>query len=105
MVFTPAQLTRFFEHATMMAIPHETRLAIGREGITTIEDLSECTSEELKQIVENLRRPSGRVPDPRAGIRGAVVPAGATIPTPAFAFSARSFMCLKTASKQASQVL
>ena len=99
MVFTVAQLTHFFEDANLMALPYATRLAIGKEGIVNNDDLSEVTEEELKLVMENLRRPPGRVRDPRAGVRGKGVAAGATIPTPPLAFSARSVLRLKAASK------
>ena len=99
MVFTAAQLTHFFEHGTQMGLPHDTRLAIGREGIATMDDLAEVTEEELKLVVENLRKPPGRVRDPRAGVRGQGVAAGATISAPPLPFSARSILKLKAAAK------
>ena len=76
-----------------MAIPNATRVALQQEGITTVEDLTDFTDSDLKQIVENLRRPPGRTPDPRAGQRG--VPAGTIIPTPPFTFGAKSQLRLK----------
>ena len=84
-----------------MSIPHDTRLAIGREGIRTVENLSEMTDEDLKLVVDNLRKPSVWISDPRAGVRGAGIPARTTIPTPAYAFSARSLLRLKAASRTA----
>ena len=82
-----------------MGLPHETRLAIGREGIATMDDLAEVTEEELKLVVDNLRKPSGRFRDPRVGVRGQGVAGGATTSAPSLPFSARSILKLKAASK------
>jgi hypothetical protein len=60
MVFTNAQTTAFFEDANQMAIPALTRLQLQTEGIVTVDDLEEFQEDTLKQIVDNLRRPSGR---------------------------------------------
>jgi hypothetical protein len=92
MVFTNAQTTAFFEDANQMAIPALTRLQLQTEGIVTIDDLEEFQEDTLKQIVDNLRRPSGRVPaDPNA-------PDGPTIPTPPFVFGAKSLNRLTAAA-------
>ena len=55
------------------------------EGITTIGDLAGFEKDSLQQLVDNLHHPGGRIPDPS---RNAA--AGATIPMPAFTFSAKS---------------
>ena len=92
MVFTVAQTTAFFEDAAQMGIPNATRIQLQVEGIDAVSDLSEFDSEDLKQIADNLRRPSGRVPvDPNN-------PNGPTIPTPPFEFGAKSLNRLKSAS-------
>ena len=82
-----------------MGLPHDTRLAIGREGIATMDDLAEVTEEELKLVVDNLRKPFGRVRDPRVRVRGQGVAAGAIISAPSLPFSARSILKLKAAAK------
>jgi hypothetical protein len=93
MVFTIQQTTAFFEEAAQMAIPHETRVQLATEGIDTVDDLGEFDEDNLKQIADNLRRPSGRVPiDPIND------PNGATMATPAFVFGAKSHNRLKAAS-------
>ena len=96
MVLSAAETTAFFQDATDMAIPNATRIAMQLEGITAVEDLADFTDDDLKLIADNLRRPPGRIADPRAGQRG--VPAGATIPTPAFTFGAKSQLRIKAAS-------
>ena len=58
MVFTAAQTTSFFEDADQMGLAHRTRVFLQGEGITTVEDLSEFTSDDVwKQIVANARKP------------------------------------------------
>jgi hypothetical protein len=92
MVFTNGQTISFFEAPTQMAIPADTRLQLQTEGINTVDDLSEFDDDNLKQISENLRRPSGRVPTEPNN------PDGPTIPTPPFVFGAKILNCLKAAS-------
>jgi hypothetical protein len=75
-----------------MAIPHATVLQLSHEGIDAVSDLSEFDMSSLKQIADNLRRPGGRVADPSPGAG-----AGATIPTPAFVFGAKSQMRIEVA--------
>ena len=96
MVFPAAQTTTFFQDTNHMVILNATRGTLLQEGITSVEDLTDSTDSDLKQIVENLRRPAGRTPDPRAGQRG--VPAGTTISTPPFTFGAKSQLRLKAAT-------
>jgi hypothetical protein len=74
MVFTLAQTTVFFQEPNHMAIPAVTRAQLATEGIVNVDNIAEFDMENLKQIANNLRRPSGRVPvDPDE-------PDGATIP-------------------------
>ena len=85
MVLTAAQNTAFFEDAAQMGIPHETVIQLQQEGISTVADLADFDEDSLKQLADNLRRPGGRAPDPNPGAAP-----GATIPTPPFAFGAKS---------------
>lgn len=84
---TQAQLTAFFTSPDQLGIPAATYAQMQLDGITTFEDLLSFRPgpEDVKRIAEDLRRPSGRIPDPTAGVPGGA-PAGATIPTPPFAF-------------------
>lgn len=92
MVFTAAQTTAFFENPGQMAIPAATRAQLQTEGIISVDDLSEFDNDNLKQISENLRRPSGRIPvDPNN-------PNGPTMPTPPFVFGAKSFNRIKASA-------
>jgi hypothetical protein len=92
MVFTLAQTTAFFQEPNQMTIPAATRAQLATEGIVNVDDLAEFDAENLKQIADNLRRPSGRVPvDPDE-------PDGATMPTPPFVFGANSLNRLKAVS-------
>ena len=92
MVITAAQTTAFFSEPGQMALPAATRIAISQEGLKDLADLVEFDERSLRQITDNLRRPGGRVPDPNPNAS-----AGATIPTPAFVFSAKSQLRLKAA--------
>ena len=92
MVITAAQTTAFFSEPGQMALPAATRIAIAQEGLEDLADLVEFDERSLKQITDNLRRPGGRVPDPNPNAT-----AGATIPTPAFVFGAKSQLRLKAA--------
>lgn len=65
-----------------MAVPHDTVLRLRTEGMTSVQDLADFEPDDIKQISENLRRPSGRIPDPNNP--------GSTIPTPPFQFSVKS---------------
>ena len=92
MVITAAQTTAFFSELGQMALPAATRIPIAQEGLEDLADLVEFDERSLKQITDNLRRPGGRVPDPNPNAT-----AGATIPTPAFVFGAKSQLRLKAA--------
>ena len=50
MVLIAAQVTAFFEGATQMAIPHNTRLQLQSEGITDPSDLVDFTKEAIAMI-------------------------------------------------------
>jgi hypothetical protein len=84
MVLTAAQTAAFHEDA-QMGIPNETIAQMQAEGITNVRDLADFDKESLQQLADNLRKPGARVPDlnPNAA-------PGATIPTPAFVFGAKS---------------
>ena len=85
MVLTGAQTTAFFENHDQMGIPHVTMVQMKHEGIHSVADLADFDKDSLQQLADNLRKPGGRVtdPDPNAV-------EGATIPTPAFTYGAKS---------------
>jgi hypothetical protein len=85
MVLTVAQCTTFYTHADQMGVSAATYAQLQVEGITSVDDLADFDKDSLKQLAGNLQRPGGRVPDPTPGAA-----AGATIPTPAFVFGAKS---------------
>ena len=85
MVLTAAQTTAFFENPDQLGIPHETMVQIQREGIQSVADLADFEKQELHQLADNLRKPGGRIADPNPNAA-----AGATIPTPAFTYGAKS---------------
>ena len=85
MVLTQLQTTAFFESPDQLGIPHETMVQIQREGIQAVADLADFEKQELQQLADNLRKPGGRIPDPNPNAAP-----GATIPTPAFTFGAKS---------------
>lgn len=92
MVFTQLQTTAFFEDADQMAIPHATRMQLQTEGLEFVDDLSEFDKESLKQLIENLRKPGGTIPDPNPNAQP-----GAVIPTPPFILGAKSHSRLQAA--------
>ena len=85
MVLTAAQTTAFFEIPDQMGIPHATMVQMQQEGIQWVADLADFEKQSLQQLADNLRKPGERIadPDPNA-------PLGATIPTPAFTYGAKS---------------
>ena len=68
-----------------MGIPHAMVIQLQTEGITTVGDLADFEKDSLQKLVDNLHCPGGRIPgpSPNAATR-------ATIPMPAFTFSAKS---------------
>ena len=92
MVLTAAQTTTFFEYADQMGIPHATVLQLQSKGITLVSDLADFNKDSLQQLADNLRRPSGRVPDPNTAAQP-----GSTIPTPPFVFGAKCQRCIAVA--------
>ena len=68
-----------------MAIPHETVPQLQNEGIDSPDDLVDFDKDTLKEVAENLRKPSDRIPNPDPN-----APAGSTIPGPAHVFGAKS---------------
>lgn len=76
-----------------MHMNHET---VGRmathEGITSPDDLVDFDKTTLEMVVENLRKPGDRIPNPDPN-----ADAGSTIPRPPFVFSAKSMKRLLAA--------
>ena len=68
-----------------MAILHATVLQLAHEDIITISDLIEFEKSSIQQIIENYRRPGGKVPD-----HSSMTGAWATIPAPPFRIGAKS---------------
>ena len=85
MVLTQLQTTAFFENPDQLGIPHETMVQIQREGIQSVANLADFEKQELQQLADNLRKSVGRIPDPNPNAAP-----GATIPTPAFTYGAKS---------------
>jgi hypothetical protein len=85
MVLTAAQTAAFFQDAAYMGILNPTVAQMHVEGITNVKDLADFDKETLQQLADNLRRPGGRVQDTNPNAAP-----GATIPTPAFVFGAKS---------------
>lgn len=61
-----------------------------QEGITTVEDLEEFNDNDLKAVRDNLKKPSGTVPDPNDNNQ--------CIPAPAYVIGAKSFKRIKIAT-------
>ena len=95
-----AQNTAFFTAAAQMAIPRGTATQLANEGILVIADLIDFDKDTIEQIANNLRRPSGRIPDPNYIPPVPLprpAPAVPTIPQPPFVFGAKSQKRLLTA--------
>ena len=95
MVFTNAQTTAFFTDAAQMGVPVATYNELANEGITTVLSLQDFDEKLLKEVRENLRRPSGMMPDPNnpPGVNN-------VIPQRPFTLSALS-ICRLTVAAQA----
>ena len=85
MVLTNAQINNFFTNNAQLAIPAETFDQLANEGITAPDDLTGFDKDTMKTVVENLRNPGGRVPNPDPN-----APDGSTIARPPFVFGAKS---------------
>ena len=94
MVLTAAQIQAFFTEGQQMGIPIRTVNQLQNEGIESPEDLVDFDKGTISAMAENLRRPSGREPNPDPN-----APAGSTIPTNPYVFSAKSQQRLLAASK------
>jgi hypothetical protein len=94
MPLTTAQRTLFFEEDAQMGIPNRTVIQLQTEGLNGIKDLVEFDKETIKGMASNLRRPARRIADPNPGAAE-----GSTIPTPPFAFGAKSQQRLIHATK------
>ena len=85
----------FFEEATQMGIPRATVLRMQTEGISLVDDLIDLDEVMMKNLVDNLRKPGGRIRDPDHEGDG---PA-AMIDTPPFIFGAKSHKRLMVAAR------
>eukprot|EP00957_Ditylum_brightwellii_P085359 6493726-Ditylum_brightwellii.AAC.1 len=61
---TKDQTAFFFANAKQMEVTKETLAQLGLEGIKKVEDLAEFSKDNWKQVVENLKRPGGRMKNP-----------------------------------------
>ena len=84
MVLTAAQVQAFFTFPDQMAIPAATVTQLAEEGIASVQDLAEFDKDTFAQVLENLRKPGGRIPNPDPN-----APVGSTIPQPPFTFGAK----------------
>ncbi|KAL3933286.1 MAG: hypothetical protein SGARI_003740 [Bacillariaceae sp.] len=91
MVLTTQNNNYFFEDASQMNLPRDTRLQLAVEGIQTVSDLLDFDESTLEDVAKNLRYPPGRVADP--------LDANRSIPTPPFVVSAKSLKRLTAASE------
>jgi len=69
MTSTRAGLTKdqtifFFTNTKQMEVTKKTLTQFGLEGIKKVEDLVEFSKDNWKQVVENLKRPGGRMKNP-----------------------------------------
>jgi len=77
MVFPAAQTNAFFRDNDQIGLPVTTENALANEGLVSVEDLADFDEALFKQIAENLRRPTGPIPNPDPN-----APPGSTIPQP-----------------------
>jgi hypothetical protein len=108
MVITNAQTTAFFEDPVQMAVDPVTRAQLVVEGITEVDDLQEYDKESWLVLSQNLKKPTGRAPNPdhvpaAAGADAAAIAAAnaiaPTIPQPPFVFGAKTQKRLLVASE------
>lgn len=93
MVLTENQTTALFENANQMILTHVTNIHIQNEGNLTVADLAEDFYKDiLSQIVDNLYRPGGCIPNATPGVTTC-----STIQTPPFIFGAKSQIRLRVA--------
>ena len=59
MVFNDAALDHFFQHQDELGLAEATREQLTEESITTVMDLQFIDSDSIKELANNLRRPSG----------------------------------------------
>jgi hypothetical protein len=85
MVLTAGQTAAFFHEAAHMGTHYETIAQMQAEGNTNVQDIADFDKKSLQQLADNLSKPGGRIPDPNP-----CAAPGATIPTPAFVFVAKS---------------
>ena len=83
MVLTAAQTMAFLEENSQMGIPHNTVIQLQDEGISTVDNLADFNKDSLSQLVDNFRKPGGRVLDPNPNAAP-----GATIHMPVLTFRA-----------------
>ena len=93
MVLTAVQTTNYFTQATQIGVPAATLDRLQQEGIASPVHLKDFDDEALKIVKENLQCPATRIADPNLNANGA------TIPTPAFVFGARSQARLAATAK------
>jgi hypothetical protein len=108
MVMTNAQTTAFFENAAQMGLDAATRAQLVIEGITEVDDLAEYDKESWLVLAQNLKKPSGRIPNPdhvpaQAGANAEAIAAAnaipTTIPQPPLVLGAKSQKRLLVASE------
>ena len=90
MVWNNAQITSFFTDATQMAVPVATVDGLAMEGIDDVDDLLDFDDEDLKTVMDNLRKPAGTIPDPANTAQ--------VIPRPSYVFGAKCYKRLRTAA-------
>jgi hypothetical protein len=78
-----------------MGIPNSTVVQLQTEGLDGVENLADFDKETIAGIASCLRCPVGRIADPDPEQAAA----GATIPTPAFVFGAKSQQRLIVSTK------
>eukprot|EP00957_Ditylum_brightwellii_P053781 4073760-Ditylum_brightwellii.AAC.1 len=61
---TKDQTTFFFTNAKHLEVTKGTLAQLGHEGIKKVEDLTEFSKDNWKQVAENLKRPGGRMKNP-----------------------------------------